>query len=384
MLPLSNVEVLDLSRLLPGPFCSMILADFGARVIKVEDTGRGDYLRDMAPVTAGFETVNRNKRSLALDLRNPRGQEIFYRLASRADVVLEGFRPGVTARLGIDYPALHRVNPRLVYCSLTGYGQTGPRAGRPGHDVNYLALAGILGLTGVAGQIPVIPAVTVADLGGGAMWAAIAILVALWARERTGEGQYIDVAMLDGLLAWLPMFAEAVTGSGPTPQRGALPLAGALACYRVYAAADGRFLALGALEEKFWAAFCLAVDRPAWIGRQFGRDQEPLAAEVAALLSTKTRDEWLAFFESSDVPIEPVYSLDEVAADEHIRTRGMLGPGKCLGVPIKLSSTPGGIRTPAPGWGEHSREVLAGLGYPEEEIDVLAATGVIRQGGRST
>ena len=383
MLPLSNVEVLDLSRLLPGPYCSMILADFGARVVKVEDTARGDYLRDMGPVAGGFGTVNRNKQSLALDLKNPRGREIFYRLVARADVVLEGFRPGVTARLGIDYPTLRRVNPRLVYCSLTGYGQTGPRSQRPGHDVNYLGLSGILGLTGAAGQAPVIPAVTLADLGGGAMWAAIAILLALWARERTGEGQYLDVAMLDGLLAWLPMFAEGVTGLGPAPSRGEVPLAGALACYRVYAAADGRYLALGALEEKFWAGFCRVLGRPEWIARQFGADQEDLAAAVQEVIRTKTRDEWLALFAPADVPLEPVYSLFEVAADEHIRSRGMVGPGPCLGVPVKLSATPGGIRTPAPGWGEHSREVLAGLGYPAEEIDILAAAGVIREGGRS-
>ncbi|HUW63219.1 MAG TPA: CaiB/BaiF CoA-transferase family protein [Spirochaetia bacterium] len=383
VLALDNIEVLDLSRLLPGPYCSMILADFGARVLKVEDTGRGDYFRTMSALAGGYQTVNRNKKSLALNLKDPRGREIFYRLAARADVVLEGFRPGVTARLGVDYSTLQKLNPRLVYCSLTGYGQEGPRSQSPGHDLNYIGLAGILGLTGAAGGPPVIPSVQLADLGGGALWAAIAILVALLARERTGQGQYLDVAMLDGTLAFLPLMAEGILAGGTPPVRGSLPLSGALACYRVYATSDRKYVTLGALEEKFWTEFCLALNRPGWVDRQFGPEQEQLAGEVAEILSSRTRDQWLEFFAGRDVCLEPVYDPGEIAADEHIKARGMLGPGPYLGIPVKLSTTPGGVREPAPGWGEHSREVLAELGYTGQEIDGFLAGEVIKESGQS-
>ncbi len=374
-----DIEVLDLSRLLPGPYCSMILADFGARVLKVEDTLRGDYFRTMG-LAGGFETVNRGKKSLALDLKDPRGREVFYRLAERADVVLEGFRPGVTARLAVDYPTLAELNPRLVYCSLTGYGQEGPRSLRAGHDLNYIGLAGILGLTGLPDGPPVIPSVQLADLSGG-LWAAYAILAALLVRERTGRGQYIDVAMLDGILAFLPVLAQSMAEGRAA--RGSLPLAGGLACYRVYGTADDKYVTMGALEEKFWAEFCLAVDHPGWIDRQYGPDQERLAGEVAALLRSRTRDEWLAFFEGRDICLEPVYGPDEVAADEHVKSRGVLAQGPYLGVPVKLSLTPGAIRGPAPDWGEHSSEVLAGVGYSDLEIEALLTAGVVKENGRS-
>ncbi len=392
MLPLAGIRVLDLSRLLPGPYCSMVLADFGADVIKVEDTDHGDYMREMPGMAGAFASLNRNKRSLALNLKERAGQEVFYRLAQTADVVLEGFRPGVAARLGIDYPTLQKHNPRLIYCSLTGYGQTGPRSGRAGHDINYMALAGALDLTGDAGGPPVVPGVQVADLGGGAMWALAGILVALLARQQTGEGQHIDVAMLDGVIGWQVLAASALFTGGALPGRGTGVLNGSYACYRIYQTSDGGYLSLGALEPKFWAAFCQRLGRPDLIARQFvpAPGQGEVVAEVQRILLTGTRQHWVDFFAGVDCCLEPVLNLAEVFADGHVQARGMevANPagtgGSLLAVPVKLSATPGAVRSPAPGWGEDSAYVLAAAGFSSEEITALQEGGVVGgAGGRA-
>ncbi|HEV7460252.1 MAG TPA: CoA transferase, partial [Solirubrobacteraceae bacterium] len=265
--PLEGVRILDLSRLLPGGFCSLLLADLGADVLKVEDTGMGDYVRWAPPYYEGAEdsaksamflALNRNKRSIRINLKEEGGRHVLLRLVREYDVLLESFRPGVLDRLGVGYDRLREENPALVYCAITGYGQDGPYRDRSGHDMNYLGLIGLLGLTGDRDGPPVQAAGQVADLGGGALMAAVGILAALRERERSGQGQLVDVSMADGSLAWLAMVAGRYFADGVTPQRGDAELAGALVCYRPYACADG-WVTLGALEPKFWAAWCRGV-----------------------------------------------------------------------------------------------------------------------------
>ncbi len=276
-LPLDGLKVLDLTRLLPGGFCSLLLADFGADVVKVEDTGMGDYVRWAPPYYEGAEqtargalflALNRGKRSIRIDLKSDSGREVLLRLARDADVLLESFRPGVLERLGVGYPRLREINPRLVYCAITGYGQDGPNRDRSGHDMNYLGLGGLLGLTGDSDGPPIQSAGQIADLGGGALMGALGIMVALRERERSGEGQLVDCSMFDGALSWLALVAAEYLASGVKPLRGSLQLAGGLTCYRPYACADGH-VTLGALEPKFWQAWCAGVGREDLIPHQF-------------------------------------------------------------------------------------------------------------------
>ena len=386
--PLSGITVLDLSRLLPGPYCSLILADCGAEVIKIEDPASGDYLRWIPPLlreeSAYFLLLNRNKKSVTLNLKSQEGRAIFLELVRQADVLLESFRPGVMNRLGLAYETLQAINPGLVYCSLTGYGQTGPYRERAGHDINYIALGGVLGLTGPQDSPPIIPGTQVADLSGG-LWAALGILLALAARQRTGQGQYVDIAMLDGVVALLPIPAAEYFTWGESPHRGATLLTGGQACYHVYETKDGRYMALGALEPKFWAGFCTAVGREDLIIRQFDSDQEELIAEVQAIFRRHTRDEWVAFFADKDVCCEPVNDLEEVFAHPQVAARGMLtqvehpveGTVKLLHLPVRLSDMPRVIRSPAPRRGEHTEEILQRLGYDAAAIERLREQGVI-------
>jgi len=387
--PLAGVRVLDLSRLLPGPFCSMLLLHLGAEVIKVEDPSSGDYTRQMPPLVgaegAYFLALNRGKRSLAVNLKTAEGRGIFLRLAETADVVLESFRPGIADRLGVGYQAVNAVNPRIVYCSLTGYGQDGPYQRRAGHDVNYMALSGLLGLTGMAGGPPVIPAVQIADLAGGTC-AALAIVTALYARERTGRGQYLDVAMLDAVVSWLPLLVAWQAGGGEVA-RGRLPLSGRFPCYQVYETRDGQFMSLGALEPGFWANFCRLVDREDLIPRQFDGDQATFQ-EMRAIFRSRTRDEWVKLLEGVDTCCEPVKSLSEALADPQVRHRGMVkevphpaaGAVPQLGSPLRLEDAERVCALPAPRLGEHTHKVLLELGYAPEEIEALQARGVVAQG----
>jgi alpha-methylacyl-CoA racemase len=391
MTALSDIRVLDLSRLLPGGFCSLLLADFGAEVLKVEDTGMGDYVRWSAPGYEGaddsaksalFLSLNRGKRSIRLNLKEEAGREALLRLTREYDVILESFRPGVMERLGVGYERLREENPGLVYCAISGYGQDGPYTARSGHDMNYLGLNGLLGLTGDAGGPPVQPAGQIADLGGGALMAAFGILAALRERERSGQGQLVDVSMFDGSLSWLAMVAAKYLCDGVVPGRGDLELAGRLACYRPYACSDG-WVTLGALEPKFWQAWCRGVGREDLIEKQFEAPGSDAHAEVERIFLERTRDEWRDFASQHDCCLEPVLELDEALDSELVRAREMVveldQPGaagvRLLGVPVKLSRTPGAPAGPGPALGEHTDEVLGSLGYSEQEIAALKESG---------
>jgi alpha-methylacyl-CoA racemase len=401
-LPLEGIRVLDLSRLLPGGFCSLLLADFGAEVLKVEDTGMGDYIRWSPPYYEGahesarsalFLSLNRNKRSIRLDLKHERGREALLRLVREYDVVLESFRPGVLERLGVGYERMRQENPGLVYCAISGYGQDGPKRDASGHDINYLGLIGLLGLTGERGGEPVQAAGQIADLGGGALMAAFGIMAALRERDGggagsapagSGEGQVVDVSMADGALSWLAMVAASYFADGAVPRRGELPLAGSLICYRPYECADG-WVTLGALEPKFWQAFCRGVGREELIAKQFEHPGSDAHADVEEIFKGRTRAEWQAFALEHDCCLEPVLELDEALESELVRAREMVveieQPGaertvRQLGVPIKLARTPGEhARLPGPELGEHSEAVLLGAGYSAVEVAELLASG---------
>jgi alpha-methylacyl-CoA racemase len=393
-LPLDDIRILDLTRLLPGGFCSLLLADLGAEVVKVEDTGGGDYVRWAPPYygddgehalgtrSALYLALNRNKRSIRLDLKRDQGRDAFLRLVGEADVVLESFRPGVMERLGLGYEQLRERNPAIVYCAITGYGQTGPNTARAGHDMNYLALNGLLGLTGRPGGPPIQSAGQIADVGGGALMAAVGVLAALHERRRSGEGQLVDVSMTDGSLTWLAMVVGRYFCDGALPRRGELDLAGGIICYLPYEANDG-WVTCGALEPKFWAAFCRGVGREDLIEKQFERPGGEAWREVAEIFHSRSREAWRAFNDEHDCCIEPVLDLDEALESDLVREREMVveleqprvGPVRQLGSPVKLSRTPGGVYGPAPALGEHTRELLAGAGYSAGEIQALIDSG---------
>ncbi|MDQ6816779.1 MAG: CoA transferase [Actinomycetota bacterium] len=395
-LPLDGLRVLDLTRLLPGGFCSLLLADFGAEVIKVEDTGLGDYIRWSPPYYEGahesarsalFLALNRGKRSIRLDLKTDQGKEVLIALARGADVLLESFRPGVLDRLGVGYERLAQESPGLVYCAITGYGQDGPNRNRSGHDLNYLALNGLLGVTGEAHGPPMQSAGQIADVGGGALMAAVGILVALRERERSGQGQLVDCSMFDGSLSWLAMVAAEALAGGRVARRGELMLAGGLVCYRPYACADGH-VAIGALEPKFWSAFCRGVSREDLIDHAFDPPGSDTHRALCEIFAARTREQWREFASEHDCCLEPVLELEEALRSELVTAREMVveldqpgaeRPVKLLGVPMKLSRTPGDpARGPGPALGEHTEAVLRDAGYSEDTIRELLASGAVR------
>lgn len=383
MQPLLGTTILDLSRLLPGGLCSLLLADLGADVIKVEEPGRGDYMRSFPPEgptqMALFAAINRGKRSLTLNLKCAEGRALLLELVRHADVVLESFRPGVLARLGLAYEVLQAANPQVIICAISGYGQRGPLAQRAGHDLNYQGYAGALPFFAPrGGGRSIVPGLQVADLGGGALAAALGIVAALLERVRVGTGQVLDVAMTDGVLHWLALYAaeQGVTGAALTGGRGLL--SGGYACYSLYGTADGRVLVVAPLEAHFWATFCTMIGRVDLIPLQYAAwpVQERMFAELEALFATRTLAEWLAFFGDADVCVSPALTLDEALASFPDRQVTIAQPG--VGT-LRLFAGLFGTTAegPAPDLGAHSAEVLGAYGYAAEEIVALKQRGVI-------
>lgn len=389
--PLAGIRVLDLTRLLPGAVCMQHLGDMGADVIKIEDPWHGDYSRHWGPrrktTSLRFLIMNRNKRGLRLDLKQPQGREVFLTLAAKADVVVESFRPGVVDRLGIGYEHVRTVNPRIVYCSISGYGQSGPYRERAGHDINYCAYAGISDQIGARGGPPVVPNFQIADLVGGTLSGVMGILAALVDAQRTGHGRYVDVSMTDCALAHslIPLIAQVETGS--TRPRGEDFISGGLPCYGLYATADDRYIALGALEHKFWQAFCETVKRPDLVEKHWvsGAEADTVRDEVAAIFRTDTQAHWVERFADVDCCIAPVLTLAECMEDEQLQAREMFvidkhpteGDVPQLAFPVKFSEFTFTIERSAPRHGEHSREILAEAGYSEQRITELETAGVI-------
>ncbi len=389
--PLAGVRVLDLSRLLPGPFASLVLADLGASVDKIEDTGAGDYLRAMPPLrgdtSSMFLALNRNKRSACLDLKTERGREALLKMVARYDVLLEQFRPGVLDRLGLSHQTLRATNPRLVVCALTGYGQDGPLAQRAGHDLNYLARAGVLGMTGPAEAAPQVPGFQLADIGGG-LWCVAGILAALHRRNTVdaaggvGEGSVIDVSMLESSMAFAISGFGQLFG-GRSWARGDGPLTGGLALYGTYATKDGRFVSLAALEPKFWNAFCAGAGLQPDMSALFpGPHQAVLKETLRALFASRTRGEWAAFGREHDCCLEPVLEPEELGGDEQLRARGAFfeidSPwGRIEQLRTPLTST-AMDHAPPPRQGEHTDAILREAGIDDATIAAMRAEGSAR------
>jgi len=389
MQSLAEIRVLDLTRLLPGSFTSLMLADYGAEVIMVEDP-KGEGGRHIGPFIEGLSSrhlmLSRNKKSITLNLRTPRGQELLVELARKADILVENFRPGYMDRLGLGYQRLHEVNPRLIFCSLTGYGQTGPNRDKAGHDINYISQTGVLGLSSTQQGSLSFPGVQIADLGGGSLMAVMGILLAVVARAKTGKGQYLDVAMADGITSWLPLVSYEYLAGGRAPGPGEHIYSGSLACYNTYRTKDNRYLALGALEPKFWGEFCT------WFGCEeflpFQRDpaQQPgIKKKLQETFSTKTLAEWLHDSAGRDICLTPVKTIEEALNDPQVFEREMIfeaehpkaGKIRQLGFPVKMSMTPATYRRGAPLLGEHNEEIYSSLGLGSDDLENLRLEKVI-------
>ena len=392
---LDGIKILELARVPPAELPGMLLADMGAEVLKIETPPEAPE-DDESRRRAAFAYVNRNKRSLALNLKAPEGQSILKRLAATADVIVEGFRPGVMKRLGADYATVRALNPRVVYCSLSGFGQDGPYRDYPAHDMNYLSLAGVLGLIGEADRKPQIPLNIIADYAGASMHGALGIMLALFARERTGQGQHVDVSYLDtsvALLAATPNM-RFFWSDGLAPKRGAGFLGGSYPYYAVYETKDGKLLTIGCTEPWLWDNFCKAIGRPDFARFARKSDQFVRAAnaeeirareEIEVIIRTRNRDEWYDFLAKADVCVGKVYEPEEMVNDPQVRARGMVvevehprhGTVTEFGVPIKLSGTPGAVRAAAPYTGEHTDAVLRELGMGADEIQRLREKKVV-------
>lgn len=389
--PLDGIKILDLSRYLPGPFATQLLADFGAEVIKIEEPG-GELGRALPPFAAGLGTrfcsVNRNKKSITLNLKNNEARGIFMKLASEADIVVDQFRPGVMEKLGLGYESLRKINKGIIYCTITGYGLSGPWMNAAGHDVNYLNISGVSGLTAGRDGAPVMSSVQIADVAGGSLYAVIGIMMALFARTRTGEGQLCDIAMMDGSLSLLSYTIGEWSGNGRVPVPGREFLTGGFAMYNVYRCGDGRYVGLGAIEQKFWQGFCKGIGREEYIPLQYSPDmQEGMIADINSIMLGRSRDQWVEYFSGSDICLTPVLDLDEVSEHEHVRAREMMikiadfmGSGRDIhvaGNPVKLSGTPCGVELKFPRTGEDTEDVLIGAGYSLEQIFSFRENGVI-------
>lgn len=382
MLALEGIRILDMARLGPGPHCSQILADLGADVIKVEEPGQGQGRRAGRIIRLpGDSAIRRNSRSISLNLKSDAGRQVFEKLVATADVVMEGYRPGVAKRLGVDYEAVRTIKPEIIYCSLTGYGQDGPYANYVGHDINYQGLTGILTMTGRSDGPPMIPGNTIADNAGGGMNAAIGILAALLAKERAGVGQYIDMAMIDGLLTMMLLPIDEHLTTGAVPHRGETITTGLYPWYNIYETKDGKYVSVGAIEPWFFENLCRLLGCEEFISEQYteGEKREEMFAAFTSVFLTKGRDEWVDLLMPEDTCVAPVYGIDELVDDPHLRHRRMIvgdeqtgtGARRQVGVMVKLSETPGTIRSPGPEQGQDTPAILEELGYGDAEIESL-------------
>ena len=402
MLALEGVRILDLSRLVPGAFCTMLLGDLGADVLKVQAPDTTKFMGSAMSLKeeenrkqVAYYAPDRNKRSVVLNLKSKAGREIFYRLSRNADVIVEGFRPGVAKRLGIDYETINKLNPKIIYCSLSGYGQDGPYLAFPGHDINYISMAGVLDLIGSSEGPPAIPLNLVADFAGAALYGALGISIALVARNKTGEGQYVDMAYIDGAVSLMTWFNCGYFFNGSMLKRGESWLHGAYPYYGVYETKDSKQITIGCLEPHFWENLCRVLGKEEYIPYHFALEHtfhkpedeiwDEIRSSFKQIFLTRTRDEWFELLISNDVPVGKVYTPDEVFFDPQVLHRQMvievdhpiLGKIKQVGIAPKFSKTPGKVRSLAPLPGEHTDEILEELGYKREEIQSLRQQGVV-------
>ncbi len=386
---LEGISIIDMSRYLPGSYTSLMLADFGAEVIMIEPPGIGEPGRSNGPFIQGVSSrhllLNRNKKSISLDFRKPAGQEILLKLIATADILIENFRPGFMTKVGLDYESLAKINPRLIFCSLTGFGQYGSYREQAGHDLNYISLSGILGLSGSTATPPDLPGIQIADLCGSLM-AQNGILMALNARNHTGQGQYIDISFLDSAISMLPLVAAPYFAEGKSFKQGEHRYTGSMAWYNVYLTKDDKYISIGALETKFWQQLCECLEVPEFIDIQFDLSrQEAMKKRLAAKFASKNRDVWMEILQPLNLCVSPVYSISEVFNDLNTKEREMvftvehpeLGAINQIGFPIKLSATPASYNKEAPGLGANNAEYLAGLGYTQEQIEALIEQHII-------
>lgn len=404
MSALEGIKILDLSHLPPGHLCTMILADLGADVTKIEAPpkiggrvgGQGaSPVGEQGRKQAAFDALNRNKKSMGINLRTDKGREIFYKLAKTADVVVEGFRPGVVKKLTVDYESIKKINPKIVYCSISGYGQDGPYSKFSGYDINFISIAGALDIIGTADGPPVIPLNILADFAGASLHGVIGILAALMARHKTGKGQYVDIAYADGVMTLITMFLSKYFTNGAMFKRGETFLHGAYPYYGVYEAKDGKYISIGCVEPWFWNNLCRALGKEEYssyhmtpehfLHKPDGEKWQEIISYLKKAFLTKTRDEWFDFLSEKDVPVGKVYSFDEVFKDPQMLHRQMLleiehptvGKVRQPGIAIKLSETPGKVRKLGTIFGEDTEEILLGLGYTKSQIDELRQSNVI-------
>jgi crotonobetainyl-CoA:carnitine CoA-transferase CaiB-like acyl-CoA transferase len=381
-LALEGIKVIDLSRTVPGPYCTMMLADMGAEVIKVEDPG---YSMGMLPDQekhAAYDYLSRNKKSIALNLKSAEAKEIFHKLVKGADVVMEAFRPNVAKRLSVDYHTVSKLNPRIIYCSLTGFGQDGPYRDLPGHDPNYTSIAGAVGLTGDHRGNPVIIRAAVGDIGS-ALHAVIGILFAIIAREKTGKGQFVDISMTDSVLPFLSVSLLRYFRDGFIPKRG-----WPSPTINIWQTKDGKYITTGLVEPHFWERFCRAIGREDLIPFHHAKGEKlhEVYGIIRETILTKTRDEWFQIMKEADTCVSPVLELDEVVNDPQLQHREMfpefehpaLGKVRQLGMPVKLSETPANFRNFSPILGQHTDEILRSLGYSDQQIEDFRKAGVVK------
>ena len=392
VMALEGIKIIDLTRLGPGPFCTMLLADMGADVTKIEAAGgrASQTIETMEDATAErrrvFNAEGRNKRAIGLNLKTDEAKQVLYKMVKDADVVVEEFRPGVLQRLGCDYDTLSKINPRIILCSITGFGQDGPYAQLPGHDLNYISIGGAQGMIGPRNGPPVMTLNLIGDYSGGSFQAALGICMALLARDRTGKGQHVDISMTDGVVSLMHGEAAGYFDTGRVPTRGDMLVIGGAPFYGVYETKDGKYITIGALEPWFWSNLCELIDRKDLLASEWDWTKwAQVSDDFKVIFKTKTQKEWVELLRTKDVCVAPVYTLDETFKDPQILHRKMviemdhpkLGKVKQVGIGIKMSDTPGKVKSLAPKPGEHTDKILKDLGYSKAEITKLRGSGAV-------